>query len=117
MRNWRVIGVVTPPMVNHVVALAKDKLETVSDLKGKVFAIGAPGSGASVSMMRFLQQAGLADDIDARMLSHQDYRSEERRVGNECVSTCRSRWSPYHYKKNITHITKTRTKRVRNQDI
>src|SRR3546814_17915035 len=25
-------------------------------------------------------------------------RSDERRVGKECVSTCRSRWSPYHYK-------------------
>src|SRR3546814_4098829 len=25
-------------------------------------------------------------------------RSEERRVGKECVSTCRSRWSPYNYK-------------------
>src|SRR3546814_17320322 len=28
-------------------------------------------------------------------------RSEERRVGKESVSTCRSRWSPYHVKKNI----------------
>src|SRR3546814_19739577 len=27
-------------------------------------------------------------------------RSEERRVGKECVSTCRSRWPPYHSKKN-----------------
>src|SRR3546814_14015031 len=26
-------------------------------------------------------------------------RSEERRVGKECVSTCRSRWLPYHYTK------------------
>src|SRR3546814_15920357 len=26
-------------------------------------------------------------------------RSEERRVGKECVSTCRSRWSPYHLTK------------------
>src|SRR3546814_4133282 len=26
----------------------------------------------------------------------QGERSEERRVGKECVSTCRSRWSPYH---------------------
>src|SRR3546814_11550255 len=26
-------------------------------------------------------------------------RSEERRVGNECVSTCRYRWTPYPYKK------------------
>src|SRR3546814_12519498 len=25
-------------------------------------------------------------------------RAEERRVGKECVSKCRSRWSPYHYK-------------------
>src|SRR3546814_12573231 len=34
-------------------------------------------------------------------------RSDERRVGKECVSTCRSRWSPYHYKKTshiINHI-------------
>src|SRR3546814_12937746 len=34
-------------------------------------------------------------------------RSEERRVGEEWVSTCRSRWLPYHVKKNIyaTHNT------------
>src|SRR3546814_4962298 len=28
--------------------------------------------------------------------AHKSNRSEERRVGKECVSTCRSRWSPYH---------------------
>src|SRR3546814_4203352 len=28
--------------------------------------------------------------------SQRQARSEERRVGKECVSTCRSRWSPYH---------------------
>src|SRR3546814_18495219 len=32
-------------------------------------------------------------DLDADI---NRYRSEERRVGKECVSTCRSRWSPYH---------------------
>src|SRR3546814_14118746 len=32
------------------------------------------------------------------MTSMPAYRSEERRVGKECVSTCRSRWSTYHYK-------------------
>src|SRR3546814_12029326 len=41
-------------------------------------------------------------------------RSEERRVGKECVSTCRSRWSPYHYKKkeaiNGTSIALHQTK-------
>src|SRR3546814_5000798 len=30
----------------------------------------------------------------AKVAAHE--RSEERRVGKECVSTCRSRWSPYH---------------------
>src|SRR3546814_16487470 len=33
----------------------------------------------------------VADPYDIRVR-----RSEERRVGKECVSTCRSRWSPYH---------------------
>src|SRR3546814_19688437 len=33
-------------------------------------------------------------------------RSEERRVGKECVSTCRSRWSPYHSKKNTKEAQK-----------
>src|SRR3546814_18986154 len=37
-----------------------------------------------------------------------DARSEERRVGKECVSTCRYRWSPYHSKTN-THRTNLRT--------
>src|SRR3546814_11148783 len=32
--------------------------------------------------------------------SSDDFRSEERRVGTACVRTCRSRWSPYHKKKN-----------------
>src|SRR3546814_19580243 len=31
-------------------------------------------------------------------------RSEERRVGKACVSTCRSRWSPYHSKKKEKNI-------------
>src|SRR3546814_12673578 len=35
---------------------------------------------------------------------HACSRSEERRVGKECVSTCRYRWSPYH-SKNKCHIS------------
>src|SRR3546814_20918244 len=33
-------------------------------------------------------------------------RSEERRVGKECVSTCRSGWAPDHEKKNTTNTIK-----------
>src|SRR3546814_20450820 len=35
-------------------------------------------------------------DIVLVGVSRTSKRSEERRVGKECVSTCRSRWSPYH---------------------
>src|SRR3546814_15343361 len=42
-----------------------------------------------------------AHAVDDGAIFHQ--RSEERRVGKECVSTCRSRWSPYHSKKNYRH--------------
>ena len=34
--------------------------------------------------------------VDARMLMWLQGRSEERRVGKECLRLCRSRWSPYH---------------------
>src|SRR3546814_20048508 len=40
-------------------------------------------------------------------LSMRLIRSEERRVGKECGSTCRYRWAPIHYKKNnLTDIEK-----------
>src|SRR3546814_11546260 len=51
--------------------------------------------------IRAAEKGGLMFDID-RLVT----RSEERRVGKECVSTCRSRWSRYHYKKNNTHKQK-----------
>src|SRR3546814_3149954 len=35
-------------------------------------------------------------DIDQPLAGSPGRRSEERRVGKECVRTCRSRWSPYH---------------------
>src|SRR3546814_15533921 len=40
------------------------------------------------------------------LLIHPTIRSEERRVGKECVSTCRSRWSPYQYKNKSTSQSK-----------
>src|SRR3546814_6757486 len=49
---------------------------------------------------RILQCAGdrLSLHLGEQQLAgrQRQYRSEERRVGKECVSTCRSRWSPYH---------------------
>src|SRR3546814_13862804 len=45
---------------------------------------------------RSVQEGGVTPDIPVP-------RSEERRVGKECVSTCRSRWSPYHEKTKRLH--------------
>src|SRR3546814_2082181 len=42
------------------------------------------------------QPRGVAERLDHLVASDGTGRSEERRVGKECGSTCRSRWSPYH---------------------
>ena len=34
--------------------------------------------------------------VDSTIKNFDDGRSEERRVGKECLRLCRSRWSPYH---------------------
>src|SRR3546814_19962159 len=49
-------------------------------------------------------ESALQPFTELRKGTVEELRSEERRVGQECVSTCRSRWSPYHYKKKIEHI-------------
>src|SRR3546814_3208189 len=57
---------------------------------------GVPGivlSGVRLSCYQEYENA--AKPVTARVCGPSN-RSEERRVGKECVSTCRSRWSPYH---------------------
>src|SRR3546814_17223070 len=51
--------------------------------------------GAGVDEVAELERRSLDRDVPAPHV-----RSEERRVGKECVSTCRSMWSPIPYKKN-----------------
>src|SRR3546814_13764172 len=38
----------------------------------------------------------MVEDLNLETIDNIQNRSEERRVGKECVSTCRSRWAPYH---------------------
>src|SRR3546814_13971929 len=54
---------------------------------------GPRGSLASSAHLSCLGIPSANIDHDTVIRS---FRSEERRVGKECVSTCRSRWSPYH---------------------
>src|SRR3546814_1376801 len=61
---------------------------------------GQPGGRGE--NLRLVENPGLAEQrrniskAGAARHDDGDRRSEERRVGKECVSTCRSRWSPYH---------------------
>src|SRR3546814_7761205 len=57
-----------------------------SDLK--LFATIAPDQIIAAKLGAHARRADTQHPINSR--------SEERRVGKECVSTCRSRWSPYH---------------------
>src|SRR3546814_9322505 len=52
-----------------------------------------PGPGGGARHRRPDRGAALLPVLGAGLAAE---RSEERRVGKECVSTCRSRWSPYH---------------------
>src|SRR3546814_12021688 len=66
---------------------------------------------------RFLYDGGDGASPSARRQGHAtplatpppEERSEERRVGKECLSTCRSRWAPYHQKKKKQQYAKNTT--------
>src|SRR3546814_2622754 len=65
-------------------------LEGVTALEGRNDRAGDPGPARVAGRRRPPLHVGDA------LRGREQHRSEERRVGNECVSTCRSRWSPYH---------------------
>src|SRR3546814_15071517 len=78
------------------VVVACQEHDSAATMYGRILA-----KNASAQMVETLDQSctseGLLNDL-GRRLSAQFVkgRSEERRVGKACVSTCRSRWSPYH---------------------
>src|SRR3546814_2046377 len=52
--------------------------------------------GDQAGEIKHPQMKALAEQGHGQQKSAKNHRSEESRVGKECVSTCRSRWSPYH---------------------
>src|SRR3546814_13816716 len=57
----------------------------------------AGAEGRAWSFQQLACRIGRTPDL---LIGFTSGRSEERRVGKECVSTCRSWWSPYHYTTN-----------------
>src|SRR3546814_14500843 len=67
--------------------LGGHELDSVSAARGRLMKL-ARRSAASAAVQAMLRPT------PRRATRY--WRSEERRVGKECVSTCSSRWSPYH---------------------
>src|SRR3546814_15285533 len=70
----------------HQLGALRDQGIIGGQLVGNLFSAAAFGQ----QHLLHLEQHGV------EILEIEGARSEERRVGKECVSTCRSRWSPYH---------------------
>src|SRR3546814_16585235 len=81
------VSTITPTGSSRARALWGDRVEHVYlpyDLSGAVRRF----------LTHYRPQLGLI--VETELWPNLLFRSEERRVGKECVSTCRSRWSPYH---------------------
>src|SRR3546814_19349424 len=84
-------------------ALAFDKTGTLTEGRPRITDIVAASGVSDDELMKIaVAVESLSDHPLAEAIAR--VRSEERRVGKECVSTFRSRWSPYLLTKNIYHL-------------
>src|SRR3546814_12991533 len=85
-----------PQDLQRIVALVNDEVISVRDLMERTRVIMVTGNLPDTpEVRRAVRDQAMRSMIDERL----EMRSEERRVGKECVSTCRSRWSPSTEKK------------------
>ena len=66
--------------------------EIKDELKAEVAELTRQGKTASMAVI----QVGADPASSVYVRNKKNARSEERRVGKECLRLCRSRWSPYH---------------------
>src|SRR3546814_13326433 len=83
--------------------LEPGQVAIIASMLGAAHAISAPPPNEKKDRKK-LDAAKAIDRPKMIWISRRNPRSEERRVGKECVSTCRSRWSPYHYKKHTQKV-------------
>src|SRR3546814_15486013 len=80
--------------------LAARLLQVLPSQQGKIFYSDDGSTAVEVAVKMAMQYWYNGGTPRNRLIAFKNaYRSEERRVGKECVSPCRSRWSPDHKKK------------------
>src|SRR3546814_16885203 len=101
----------TPSLICFRASSSRDCSHSPTARSGRSYLRGERERQVSKSRLRFnLARDGRSSSAaHMKMVGTRD-RSEERRVGKECGSKCRSRWSPYNSKKNYNEKkTKRRT--------
>ena len=105
IRETDAIGHVVRCFENDDIVHVAGKIDPLSDIETINTELALADLDSCERAIQRLQKRAKGGDKDAKfelsvmekilpVLS--EARSEERRVGKECVSTCRSRWSPYH---------------------
>src|SRR3546814_12907629 len=102
----RLVNLVGPARAKQIVLLG-EKMSAAKAQEWGIVDFVVPDGAARKHALELAERISGMPDAAVRMskqsinayanaLNHVSSRSEERRVGKECVSTCRSRWSPYH---------------------
>ena len=79
---------------NHINAVGAENLDLKVVLHGNGLALLLEPE--SLAHLKKFKHANADQQMTAKVANLKGQRSEERRVGKECLSVCRSRWSPYH---------------------
>src|SRR3546814_16936433 len=82
-------------LVSHSTTFVLPLIGEVRPWQATFFIVGVPGALFSLLIFAVPEPVRRGMGTVQRISGH-FWRSEERRVGKECVSTCRYRWSPYH---------------------
>src|SRR3546814_20935191 len=102
-------GVIVPNVLSYFFGGGLRGLEKIPMRVGHLIGIG----GVKIEHRKNLSSG---EPFEIGGLDNSDVRSEERRGGKECDSTCRSRWSTYHkQKKRNKRIHTTRQRQIKKE--
>src|SRR3546814_16114567 len=109
IRHYESIGLIRAPLrtESNYRVYSKDDVHVLRFIK-RARTLGFSIDKVAMLLGLWQDRSRASADVKELALGHVaelEERSEERRVGKECVSTCRYRWSPYNQKKKKQHIT------------